>query len=195
MMIHVPIAPNQPVTPAHFAEERMRGERRPIGKRMDQRAQLRAVAFPIGWRRSAAALLDFRPGWRPMRPRNGSVQREPFDKSLLDQIGFRARVSFPSANVERIIQMADHLGGGHASPLPTGRWIQPGDSIAATVPSIRVGQSAHASGCLFSASKWRMSREARSNRCRLAALASRRAWNNRRRRRGKSDAIDPARLR
>ena len=87
MVIHMPVAPNQPVAAAHFSEEGMRGKRGSIGEGVDGSAQLGAIAFPSGGRRSAFALLHFGPGRRAFRPGHGSVQSHPFEERPPDQIG------------------------------------------------------------------------------------------------------------
>lgn len=63
----------------------------------NQLLEFRTIAHPIPWRRAAVALHDFQTRWDAVRPGQGSVQRDPFEDDLIEQISAGAGVFFTGA--------------------------------------------------------------------------------------------------
>ena len=112
-MIHVQVAPAEPLPLRKLSKNRMRLKLKisfPGCEAFDESKQLRDVLLKV--QRTGAnvfLLIDF--GWRlkPLRPLQGKPKRNPFDHRLIDQIGCEAGRLFASGYSEGIAEMTDHL--------------------------------------------------------------------------------------
>ena len=88
----MPVAPNQPVLPRHFPEDRVDSELLAVWKRGDQIAQLMAIPLPFRRRSSTAALRDLRTRRKIVSPSQRRPQSDPAYGGARDEIRRRAHI-------------------------------------------------------------------------------------------------------
>src|SRR5580704_778196 len=119
MMIHMQVAPAEPLGIWHLSKYRMRGpieiplRIREPGNRSQQRFVVELKFRGLG---ATGELIHLRPRWNALRPWEWRIERDPFHHSPLKWPGSRTHLLLAHDCEERIVQMAHHLMRVHSSP-------------------------------------------------------------------------------
>ena len=146
MMVGVEESPTEPFAFPHHAENWMHNAasaRVIFAESPDENEQLGAIAVKVPGRGSSDALLDFRPRRKPSGPRNGRPQAAPFHQRPLHKSSREAGGPFAHARFKGIIQVANHLMNGHATPLSGTGKLNRSDTPEDGISICRVGQGSH----------------------------------------------------
>jgi hypothetical protein len=117
-MVHVEIAPAQPIALAHVAEKRMlRDDGARIGNEfVIEGAEAGDIRGEFRGPRAADELVDVRACGSAMRPLQGHAERQKFHQSARQGSFDQGQRKFAEDAAERIGEMADHLMSVHAAP-------------------------------------------------------------------------------